>query len=130
MLMPLEKIRFLKFEDSTDGIQVAIIDFDFAGEAAELRRMVRQAWDAVNDGMGCGVDSLGRRHERTPRCPNEGYDELLGGTYCKVSHASDLEQQMHNTQWLPPMLEYFWQNGISKEATSFLDSAGFVHEYG
>lgn len=79
--------------------------------------------------MGCGVDSLGKRHERGSCCANEDYDEFSCKRYCKVIYASDLEQQRSHTRWLPPMLEYFWQNGISEEAIAFLSSAGFVHEY-
>lgn len=74
-----------------------MVNFDFAGEHAELGGQSQYAWDAIDDATGCNVDSLGLRHDPAGRCDNRGYDEVLG-TYCKVRHASDTEQQRSHTQ--------------------------------
>ena len=129
MLRLFSKVRFLKFEDSTDRIQVAILDFDFAGEAAELRRLVKEARDTIHDPMECGVDSLGKRHDAAVYCHNEAFDSILGETYCTVKQASDLEEQRHHIQWLPQMLEHFWQHGTNDQGKAFLVLARFVYEY-
>ena len=80
--------------------------------------------------MACGVDSLGKRHDPALSCPNEGYDELMDGTYCKVIYASDLERQRDQIQLLPQMLEYLWQNDIDDKATALLNLSRLVHKYG
>ncbi len=129
MLRLFSKVRFLKFEDSTDGIQVAILDFDFAGEAAELRRLVEEARDTIDEPTECGVDFLGKRHDAAVYCGNEAVDTILSETYCRVKHMSDIEQQRQNIQWLPQMLEHFWQHGTNDQGKAFLVLARFVYEY-
>lgn len=123
------KIRFLGDEKLTEKIEVVVTDFDLVRETAQLDLEAQRAWQEVDDGFACGVDSLGRRHGSGSFCGNEAFDEQLGGTYCKTKHVSDLSQQKSHCQWLPSMLEYFWQNGIGEQAEAFLGGAGFVYSY-
>jgi hypothetical protein len=77
-------------------------DFDYALEKAYKKDLER----------GCGVDVMGQSHGQKPNvfCVNEDYDG--SDTYCKVQLISDLERQKDAYEWLPSMLDYYWQNGL------------------
>ena len=125
----MPKIRFLKLEKCTDIIEAVTIDFEFGEEAAELRRSIQKAWNDVGYSTKCRVDSLGNYPCSGKSCWNDRFNELLGGEYCRLKRAKDLEQQGSHLHWLLPMLGFFWQNGIDEQAITFLNSAGFVYRY-
>lgn len=61
-------------------------------------------------------------------CHNEGYDELEG-EYCIDEHVMELSQRKDNAEWLPSMLEFYWQNGIDDKGLTFLKTNNFVVSY-
>jgi hypothetical protein len=103
------------------------MDFDYTTEA---RNFDSASIRACNENLepACGMDIMGRTHKPNVVCSNEGYD-LYYGVYCKVQRIRDLEMQKEEYEWLPSMLEYFWQNGIGSKGIEFLKTTGFIRSY-
>jgi hypothetical protein len=77
----------------------------------------------------CGVDVMGRSHDQNIICMNEAYNTYTSDTYCKVQRIRDLELQKEEYEWLPSMLDYYWQNGIGSNGVEFLKATGFIKSY-
>lgn len=77
----------------------------------------------------CGIDVMGRSHDPNISCPNDGYDKYIDETYCKVQNARMLKQLEGESKWLPSMLEFYWQNGISTQGAEYLRATGFLVSY-
>jgi hypothetical protein len=72
---------------------------------------------------------MGQSHEPYVSCSNEAFGPEAGDMYCKVQHIRDLKRQKDEYEWLPSMLDYFWQNGIGSKGVEFLKTTGFIHSY-
>jgi hypothetical protein len=94
---------------------------------------VNEAYDTDISEIYCKVqrivDVMGQSHGQKPNvfCVNEDYDG--SDTYCKVQLISDLERQKDAYEWLPSMLDYYWQNGLGSKGVKFLKTTGFINSY-
>ncbi|KAH2525014.1 hypothetical protein KXW97_003180, partial [Aspergillus fumigatus] len=50
-------------------------------------------------------------------------------TYCVAIHGRELSLRRDNYNFLPSMLEYYWQNGIESKAIEFLQNSEYVTSY-
>ncbi|KAI9816039.1 MAG: hypothetical protein M1827_002031 [Pycnora praestabilis] len=123
------KIRFLDFEKSKNEIQVVATDFDHSSDIAHYNLTIEEAVKVEVDADKCGIDMMGRRHEKNFHCANSAYDNILQEVYCKIERVSDLAQLKSEAQWLSSMLEFYWQNGIGDKGLRFLRKNGFVTRY-
>ena len=105
------------------------MDFDYATESKNFDRALARAYNEDLE-PGCEVDVMGRSHEPFKSCFNETFDQRPGrDTYCKMQAIMDLEVQKEDHEWLPSMLEHFWQNGIGSKGVEYLRPTGFIHSY-
>lgn len=104
------------------------MDFDYTTSARDLDRALDEALNQDVEFGECGIDIMGRSHKPNIWCPNETHDECLG-TYCKVQYTRKLRQEKEKNEWLPSMLEFYWQNGIESKGVEFLKAAGFIVSY-
>ncbi|KAL4786931.1 hypothetical protein BJX76DRAFT_64358 [Aspergillus varians] len=119
-------IRFLSCS-AKDEIGVAVIDFDYAGIQRDLDKSINFHLEKDIEHLECGVNIKGEASCSTP-CQNLIYDDSLS-PYCLVRHIRELSLRRENYKYLPSMLEYYWQNGIDKNAVKFLRDGQFVTQY-
>ena len=112
----------------SNDVEVVIRDFDYASTARNIEEALVALGEA-SEPSGCGVDVSGESHPPSIPCPNEDYDRFAEKTYCMVKRARELAQRKGENEWLPSMLEFYWQNGISAKSAEFLKSTGFLISY-
>jgi hypothetical protein len=122
------QICFLGFNEATNEVEIVPMDFDFTNEVRYINHALAEAYTTL-EYKKCRVDVMGRPHDRTLKCGNGARDSKRRYTHCKAQLISDLEQQKEEYEWLPSMLEYFWQNGIGSKGVEFLRATGFIHSY-
>jgi hypothetical protein len=105
------------------------MDLDYTNDIGNFDRALARALNEDLEYGKCGVDVMGRSHEPTVSCRNEAFDQEANDTYCKVQHIRKLKRQKEGYEWLPSMLDYFWQNGIGSKGVEFLEHTGFIHSY-
>lgn len=122
------QMRFISFNEALNLIEVVIMDFDYDGIARDFNECLqREVGRGVVVGDS-GVDIMGS-FNHPGDCHNEGYDELDGMMYCIDERVIELSQRKDNAEWLPSMLEFYWQNGIDDKGLRFLKSHHFVVSY-
>ena len=105
------------------------MDLDYVSTVRDLDHALVLAYNEDLE-PGCEVDVMGRSHEPFKSCFNETFDQRPGrDTYCKMQAIMDLEVQKEDHEWLPSMLDYYWQNGIGSKEVKFLEATGFVNSY-
>ncbi|KAH8757118.1 hypothetical protein BGZ57DRAFT_932894 [Hyaloscypha finlandica] len=123
------KIRFLGINEATNEIEIVPMDFDYTNTVRDLDHALDKACNEDLEFGKCEVDVTGRSHDPNILCVNEGYDTYRSDTYCKEQHVRDLELQKEECEWLPSMLDYYWQNGIGSKGVDFLKATGFINSY-
>ncbi|KAH7303004.1 hypothetical protein BKA65DRAFT_240087 [Rhexocercosporidium sp. MPI-PUGE-AT-0058] len=121
------QIRFLSIKEASNEFEVILIDLDSTSTSRKIKREL-DAMNTTIDLGECGVNIMGRSHDPNIRCPNEYYDQYAE-TYCKVQKARRLEQLEGESKWLPSMLEFYWQSGISTQGAEFLRATDFLVSY-
>ncbi|OBT68723.1 hypothetical protein VE03_02098 [Pseudogymnoascus sp. 23342-1-I1] len=123
------KMRFTSFDKALNEIQVVIMDFDYDSITRDLNHYIqREVEKGVHIDGDSAVDIMGI-FNHPDGCHNEGYDEFGGDMYCIDEHIMELRQRKENAEWLPSMLEFYWQNGIDDKGLKFLKSNDFVVAY-
>ena len=105
------------------------MDLDYVSTVRDLDHALVLAYNEDLESGECRVDVMGRSHDPTVICANEAYDTYSSETYCKAQHIRDLELQKEEREWLPSMLDFYWQNGIGSKEVKFLEATGFVNSY-
>jgi hypothetical protein len=105
------------------------MDFDYTTAARDLDCALDEALNQDIEFGECRIDIMGRSHEPNILCPNEAYDEWVEDTYCKAQYRRKLRLEKEENEWLPSMLEFYWQNGIESKGVEFLKAAGFIVSY-
>ena len=105
------------------------MDFDYTSSVRDRDRALDKARNEDLEFGECGMDRMGRSHDPNSMCNNQGFDPDIGDIYCKVQRIRDLEMQKEEYEWLPSMLDYFWQNGIGSKGVEFLRSTCFIQSY-
>lgn len=123
------KICFIDFDKLNNGIGVAVADLNYERLGKELDELIVSSHPGeVNT---CGVNSMGQSHDSDEFCPNVALDGSYDGnsTYCTVQYTRRLRIKRDNYEFVPSMLEYYWQKGIKKNELEFLDISGFITTY-
>ena len=108
------------------------MDLNYTSKARDFDHALTKAYDEDLKRGECGLDVMGQSHGgHGPNvfCVNEAYDTDASDTYCKVQLIRDLEQQKEAYEWLPSMLDYYWQNGLGTKGVNFLKTTGFINSY-
>ncbi|KAL4887787.1 hypothetical protein BDV59DRAFT_189941 [Aspergillus ambiguus] len=124
-------IRFMSYDSAKNEIIVVVTDFNYN----ELRNSIEDSIDYIYESGfetdTCGVSIHGRSSCDEPNyssCPNTRYD-ATSSPYCVASRVRELSLRRGNHNFLPSMLEYYWQNGIEKRAVKFLQDSHYVTSY-
>lgn len=72
---------------------------------------------------------MGKTHAFVDYCPNTAYDSFENETYCVAERLRKFELQRETLEWLPAMIEFYWQNGIQSDQVEFLENGNFVRQY-
>lgn len=123
------QMRFMSFDEALNVIQVVIMDFDYDVMARNLNNdMQREVGTGDGTAGDCRLDIMGD-FTHPNGCHNEGYDELESDIYCIDKRVMELSQRKTNEEWLPSILEFYWQSGIDDKGLEFLKSNHFVVSY-
>ncbi|KAF2176536.1 hypothetical protein K469DRAFT_400765 [Zopfia rhizophila CBS 207.26] len=123
-------VRFLDFDESKQEILAVSTGFDYTGITAGLDKAIEEIMElGIDDPSHCGVDVKGHHHSDKILCENTAYDEFDCSEYCKANRLRDLRIERDSYNWLPSMLEFYWQNGIGVKGRAFLETTGFVTSY-
>jgi hypothetical protein len=76
----------------------------------------------------CLVDINGQLHDEGEHCANSTYDDF-NRLRCKAHDVRKLRRQREDVQWMPSILEYYWQHGVAGKGLEFLDQMDFVYLY-
>lgn len=71
----------------------------------------------------------GESHGPGIECPNSRWDTTLEDFHCPIQHSRELRLRQDVYEWLPAMVEYYWQNGIKPDDAKFLEAGSFVTLY-
>lgn len=82
-----------------------------------------------SDAWECGVTLQGESHSSGDECPNSIWDEVMEEFYCPIQHSRALRLRKDVYEWLPAMVEYYWQNRIKPQDAEFLEAGSFVTFY-
>jgi len=132
MLIMGVQMRFLNFNKESNEIEVVTMDFDHGSVARSIDNLIMSTTErpsienvAIDE---CGVDIMGRTHHDSS-CYNERYDELRDEMYCIIERSREETRRKMDEEWLPPMLGFYWQNGIENRGLDFLRNTGFIVSY-
>ncbi|KAJ5377964.1 uncharacterized protein N7496_005373 [Penicillium cataractarum] len=120
--------RFAKFDKRTKEVSVYVKDFDYKSRIAEIESAVNHL-PSIEDPWECGVDIMGKGHTPVDICPNTAYDSIDGEPYCVAQELRKRTLQREMLEWLPAMIEFYWQNGIESDQVEFLENGNFVRQY-
>jgi hypothetical protein len=105
------------------------MDLNYTNTARDFDHALDKAYKEDLNRGECGVNVMGQSHDPNEICVNEAYDTDISEIYCKVQRIGDLERQKQAYEWLPSMLDYYWQNGLGSKGVKFLKTTGFINSY-
>jgi hypothetical protein len=119
----------MSYDHAKNEILVVVTDFNYDELRKSIADSIELAFQGGIETDTCGVDIHGKSScEETGTCPNTRYDGI-SSTYCVATHARKLSLRRDNYNFLPSMLEYYWQNGIEEKAIHFLRNSEYVTSY-
>ena len=104
---------------------------DYDSEIQRIQRIQKaiEASGPCTDAWECGVDIQGKAHSPGDTCPNSVWDEMMDDFHCPILHSRALSLRKDVYEWLPAMVECYWQNGITPHDAEFLEAGSFVTFY-
>lgn len=103
-------------------------DFDYDSRKTGIQYAIDHL-PSVKDPWQCGVDVMGKSHAPLDTCPNTVYDSFECEHYCVAQELRKFTLQREMLEWLPTMIEFYWQNGIQSDQVEFLETGNFVRQY-
>jgi hypothetical protein len=121
------------YDSAKNEIAVVVTDFDYNEVRESIADSIKDMYQSGFETDTCGVYAHGRSSCDEPTytsCPNSRYDhEATGSPYCVASRVRQLSLRRENYNFLPSVLEYYWQNGIGERAIEFLQKSRYVTSY-
>jgi hypothetical protein len=103
-------------------------DFDYKSRLADIQYVSDQL-PRPKDHEKCLVNELGKGHVSLEECPNTARDSFDKEEYCVPQRSREYKQQRETLEWLPAMIDFFWQNGIQSDQIDFLEKGNFMRQY-
>ena len=114
---------------ASTSVQVATTDFPFSDRIAEQAGMLSKMLDeGAPDPYSCGGDINGKSHEGLSSCDNIGGDDFEEPD-CLIDRLRGTGYLRDLYEWMPSLLECYWQHGVDAKALAVLDGMGFVQWY-